>query len=228
MQSAGRLPLVLLADSQLLFWRDARGERFLARLRKLVGMPEPRVAYLGASNGDVPDFFELFAAALRDVSLHDCRHVSAQPHAHDLAFLARADVVMLAGGDPLLGLRAFRRHGVDRLVVERHASGALVMGLSAGAVQLGRAWRADGAGALEPMLALAPFVVDAHDEPDWTRLGSVLRDGDRGWRGLGVPTGAGLLVHADHSLEPIRQPAWLFDWDGEILAESLLAPPAPD
>ena len=223
-------PLVLLADSQLLFWSDEHGRRFLARLLALAGEGATRAAYLGASNGDQPEFFELFRAALRDLGEVDCRHVPAEPTAEDLAFLSRAEFVLLAGGDPLLGLRAFQAHGVDRLLAERYTAGALLAGVSAGAVQLGLGWRpADGAGSgHEPMLALAPFVVDAHDEPDWAPLRALVEAGGPAWRGIGVPAGGGLLLHADLSLEPVRRASTVFEWRGTQVTPALIAPTGED
>ncbi len=218
------LPLVLLADSQLLFPQTSGGVRLLARLRALLPQDEPRVAYLGAANGDVPEFFELFAAALSDVGLTRCRHVTAEPDADALAFLARAEFVFLAGGDPLLGARAFRRHGLERVIAERRAAGALLVGLSAGAVQLGLGWR-DDAGAPEPLLAHVPFAVDAHDEPDWTRLRALVAERAGAWRGLGVPTGGGLLVHADGRLEALRHAAALIEWAGPARLATLSVAP---
>ncbi|HEU0297882.1 MAG TPA: hypothetical protein VFR37_00465, partial [Longimicrobium sp.] len=47
-------PLFLLADSQLLFWPDERGP-FADRIAA-AAPGAPRAAYLGASNGDNPDF----------------------------------------------------------------------------------------------------------------------------------------------------------------------------
>lgn len=221
-------PLVLLADSQLLFWRDARGARFLQRLRGLVEADDPRAAYLGASNGDQPEFFELFREAMADVGIARCRHVPAEPNDADKEFLAEADLVLLAGGDPLAGLESFRRHGLERTLAERHAAGALLIGLSAGAIQLGLRWRraGDGSSSAEEMLAFAPFVVDAHDEPDWNGLRRLVAEGGVAFRGLGVPHGGGALLHADHSLEPVRVAATLLEWSDERLVQVLVAPPA--
>lgn len=219
-------PLVLLADSQLLFWSDAGGRRFLARLAAMTGVAQPRAAYLGASNGDQPEFFELFAGAWRDVAASPCRHVPAEPSAEELAFLSQAELLLLAGGDPVVGQRAFQEHGVARLLAERRAAGALLVGVSAGAVQFGLAWRdaADPAAPSQPMLALVPFAIGAHDEPDWTSLRALVEEGGPAWRGVGVPSGGGVLVHGDLSLEPLRRPLALLEWRGDQLETLHVAP----
>lgn len=224
-------PIFLLADSQLLFWRDG-DEPFLRRARGLIdadGPPAggggPRAAYLGASNGDQPQFYDLFVGAMEQIGIGagDCRHVPADPAPADREHLAGADLVLLAGGDTRRGWEAFRAAGLDKLLVERYYGGALLLGISAGAVQLGlKGWDeaagdaaaateatapADaGPGRLFDTLSLVPFVVDVHDDGNWVRLmKAVSRAGEHG-RGLGIPTGGGALYHPDYSVEPVRHP----------------------
>ena len=56
-------PIFLLADSQLLFWRE-EDVPFLERIRKAIEEEQPgkviRAAYVGAANGDAPEFYDLF------------------------------------------------------------------------------------------------------------------------------------------------------------------------
>src|SRR5258708_7389212 len=79
-------PIFLLADSQLLFWRDG-DELFLGRVRALLAADDesagraPRAAYLGASNGDAPEFYQLFLAAMDQIEVRDCRQIPAAPAA---------------------------------------------------------------------------------------------------------------------------------------------------
>jgi hypothetical protein len=204
-------PIILLADSQLLFWRDEEGP-FLGRARALLEEDEgiagraPKAAYLGASNGDAPEFYDLFVAAMEQISIRDCRQIPAQPAAPDLEFLAAADLILLAGGDVERGWKAFKEAGLDQKLIERYYGGALLVGVSAGAVQLGlKGWDDAGERALD-MLRVVPFVVDVHDEPSWGRLlRAVPKAGEHG-RGLGIPSGGGALYHPDYSVEPVRHP----------------------
>lgn len=225
-----RKPLVFLADSQLLFWRDPAGGRFLERLRRLIPEDDPRAAYLGASNEDVPEYFELFRAAMADVGITRCRHIPADAKINEQAFLESAELVLLAGGDPQRGMEAFRRQRLDQVLIERHLTGGLLIGLSAGAVQLGLSWtpRADGGAQSVDMLRLAPLVIDAHDEPEWAGLRRAVRAGGPAFRGLGVPAGGGALLHADNTLEPVRHAATLIEWRDEHLIDALLAPDKGD
>lgn len=204
-------PIFLLADSQLLFWRD-EGELFLGRARALIdgdragGERSPRAAYLGAANGDAPEFYQLFLAAMEQLEIRECRHVPAVPAAEDLEFLAGADLILLAGGEVRRGWDAFKAAGLDRTLVERYHGGALLIGISAGAVQLGlRGW--DGASErTSEMLRIVPFVVDVHDEPGWGRLLQLVPRAGEHARGIGIPSGGGALYHPDYSVEPVRHP----------------------
>ena len=134
-------PIFLLADSQLLFWRDEQGRRFLDRARELIVAAEtektPKAAYLGASNGDAPEFYDLFVGAMAEIGIRDCRHVPSDPTAEDLAFLDEADLVLLAGGDVRQGWEIFQKTGLKDRIVQRYYAGAVLVGVSAGAVQLG-------------------------------------------------------------------------------------------
>ncbi|HEX8353175.1 MAG TPA: hypothetical protein VF611_09765, partial [Pyrinomonadaceae bacterium] len=90
-------PIYLFADSQLLFWRDG-GNLFLDSVRRLVTRDPPRAAYLGASNGDAPEYYSIFEAAMAGVGVHNCRMILSSFPVEDQSFLKEADVILLAGG----------------------------------------------------------------------------------------------------------------------------------
>lgn len=200
-----RKPIALLADSQPLFF-EHQGRRFLAALRDHLESPRPRAAYLGASNGDRPEFFELFQGAMAGVGVEDSRSIPSRPSAEDVDYFEAADLVFLAGGDPLRGWRAFESSGLSLRIAEKHAAGALIVGLSAGAMLLGLYGVGEESAVPFEALGLVPFVVDAHDEPGWGRLRRLLETLGPSVRGLGIPTGGAVLVHSDRSLEAIRHP----------------------
>jgi hypothetical protein len=219
-------PIFLLADSQLLFWRDEEGRRFLDRARALIDADEPgqplRGAYLGASNGDAPEFYDLFLAAMAEIGVRDCRHVPARPAPEDIAFLDEADLILLAGGDVRLGWTALEETGVKDKLMERYYAGALLIGISAGAVQLGlKGWDDDG---LFDTLRLVPFVVDVHGEPAWPDLHRVLPRAGENARGFGIPSGGGALYHPDYSVEPVRHPLTEVESTESGLRQALLVP----
>ena len=52
-------PILLLADSQL-FFREGKG---LEKIRDWINPSECKAVYIGASNGDVPEYYEIFELA---------------------------------------------------------------------------------------------------------------------------------------------------------------------
>ncbi|MET0396212.1 MAG: Type 1 glutamine amidotransferase-like domain-containing protein [Longimicrobiaceae bacterium] len=203
-------PVYLLADSQLLFWREGDAH-FLGDVRAQLDKPTPKAAYLGASNGDEPEFYDIFVAAMDSVSVFDTRQVPTSPSAEDLAFLEEADLILLAGGDVERGWRAFEAGGVKDAVLRRYYAGAVLVGVSAGAVQLGLVgWPDEGPTGSEDLVdtfKIVPYVIDAHAErEEWESLGRAVRLLGESVQGIGVPTGGGVIYHPDHSLEAVRHP----------------------
>ncbi|HEX3095259.1 MAG TPA: peptidase, partial [Candidatus Angelobacter sp.] len=61
-------PLYLLADSQLFFWKSG-GDSLTERIRADLDSANPKAAYIGASNGDQPEFYTLFEAAMEAMAI---------------------------------------------------------------------------------------------------------------------------------------------------------------
>src|SRR5262249_37511312 len=122
-----------------------------------------KAAYIGASNGDHPDFYAIFTAAMEGVGVFECRMIPSALSEADMAFLNEADIILLAGGDVEAGWRVFLSNGLNELVVRKYFEGASLIGVSAGAVQLGRCCLA-GDGSLIETFKLVPFIVGAHEE----------------------------------------------------------------
>jgi hypothetical protein len=198
-------PLFLLADSQLLFHKE-EGGLFLARVIQELGRPPEsiRAAYLGAANGDVAEYYDIFVAAMEGIGVVNCRMIRAKPSDVDRAFLEEASIVLLAGGDPARGQETLRDNGLADRIIARYAAGAVLIGVSAGAMQLGmRARGGPGQKAVDGF-RLAPLVVGVHDEPDWADLTALVK-ATEGGRGIGIPSGGGAVVHGDLTLEPVRR-----------------------
>src|SRR5215207_3261208 len=129
-------PIYLFADSRLLFWRDG-GTLFLDSVRRLSTRDSPRAAYIGASNGDDPAYYSIFEAAMEGAGVNDCRMILSSFPPADRSFLNDADIILLAGGDVEKGWGVFVETGMREFVVRRYNEGAVLLGVSAGAVQLG-------------------------------------------------------------------------------------------
>ena len=222
-------PIFLFADSQLLFWQQ-EGVPWLFRVRSEIDSSDPKAAYVGASNGDQPEYYELFRGAMQGIGVTTCRMIPAEPSETDLDFFAEADLVLLAGGDVRRGWRAFRANGLKEKLIERYYGGAVLMGVSAGAVQLGLyGWHEDEEnGKLKTFecFKLVPALIDVHQEPEWTRLERCLAKVGEDVRGLGIPSGSGAILHQDLTLEPVRRSLVELVPGEDGLRQSLIFPPA--
>lgn len=221
-------PILLCADSQLLFWRDG-DTLFLDRIRGYLDTKTPKAAYLGAANGDNPQFYSLFVAAMEGICVTDCRHIEAQCDADDQAFLAQADIILLAGGDPKLGWDSFKEHKVNEVLLKRYYEGALLIGISAGAMQLGLAsWNKEPSDEdLFDTLTLVPYLIDVHQEKThWRHLKFATYLRRTYAKGIGIPTGGGLIYHPDQTVEPVRHPLDQFVYLDEEWKHNILMPSA--
>ena len=220
-------PLYLLADSQLLFWK--RQDRLLleSALDGLARDTPVRAAYIGASNGDRPEFYEIFEAAVDAAGITDRRMIESSFGPDDRIFLGRADLIVLAGGDVRLGWNTFEKTGMKQVILGRYAQGAVLVGVSAGAIQLGRYGIVETpeshATELVDVFKLVPMVVDTHDErAEWARLSATIHSLEGAANGLGIPAGGGVVLHPDSTVEPLRRPAHEFRFDGRFVTQSLL------
>jgi cyanophycinase-like exopeptidase len=229
-------PLYLFADSQLLFWKSC-GKLLLEGLAGGgPGLGEGGTipaAYIGASNGDIPAFYSIFEGAMDAVSITEHRMIGSAYDADDREFLERAQLILLAGGDVQRGWSTFETTGMKQEILARHAQGAVLIGVSAGAVQLGRHTIAEtgDSSSLEllDVFNLVPAIIDVHDEHrEWARLSRTIHMLEGEITGLGIPTGGGLMVHPDGTFEALRRPVDEFSWDGSQIKHSILLPDAAE
>jgi cyanophycinase len=220
-------PLYLLADSQLLFWK--RQDRLLleAAVDGLARDTPLSAAYIGASNGDRREYYGIFEAAMDAIGITDRRMIDSSFGTDDRAFLERAQLIVLAGGDVRLGWNTFEKTGMKDVILGRYGQGAVLVGISAGAVQLGRYGIVEtpesSTTELLDLFKLVPVVIDTHDErAEWARLSHTIHLLAGAATGLGIPSGGGVIVHADTTIEPLRRPAYEFRFEGPRVTHSLL------
>jgi cyanophycinase len=218
------MPLYLLADSHLLFWRGDDG--LIGKIKANLTSAEPKAAYIGASNDDRPEFYDLFVAAMELLGISNCRLLSTQLSNEDKVFLDQADVVLLAGGDVERGWQAFAQNGLKDLILKKRYDGGTLIGVSAGAVQFGL-----GALTVAPqpkkldLFGFVPFYVGAHEEnEEWWDLRALVNLAQSGARGVGIPMGGGAIYWPDATLEPIRRPLTELVKEGDQIGERLLMP----
>ena len=221
-------PLYLLADSQLFFWKG-NGDSLAERIRADLDSAKPSAAYIGASNGDQPEFYDLFVAAMEAMEISNCRLVPSQPSREDISFLEEAHLIVLSGGDVEKGWSAFEQNGLKELLPRLRYDGAILMGVSAGAVQLGLGHLSN---APQPkpldMFRFAPFYIGAHDEGnDWFDLRALVNLSQSDARAIGLPAGGGAVYYSDGTLEPLRKPLIEIVKENSEITENLMAPLDP-
>lgn len=224
-------PIYLLADSQLLFWKEENDRWFSQRIREDMEAEREQAAYIGASNGDEVQFYHIFCSAMESAGLSQCRMIPSQPSAEDMKFLEQAGLVLLSGGDVERGWRTLEENGVKDMILRKRYDGTVMVGVSAGAVQLGLGALTHAA---QPhkleTLRFAPFFVGAHEEnEDWWDLRALVNLAQGDVRAVGIPAGGGAIYHYDGTLEPIRKVLIeLVKEDSQIKETSLLpAGPSP-
>jgi cyanophycinase len=218
-------PLYLLADSQLLFWKSDTGS-LVERIRADLSASNPKAAYIGASNGDQPEFYSLFVAAMEGMGISNCRMIPTKPSREDLLFMEEADLILLAGGDVELGWQVFEQNGLKDLIPRKRFDGVVLVGISAGAVQLGLGSLSSAAQPKQiSMFRFAPFYVGAHDEKnDWWDLRALVNLSPSDTRGIGIAAGGGAAYYLDGTLEPIRKPLIEIVKQDSQISESFIGP----
>lgn len=220
-------PIYLFADSQLLFWKN-KGVPFLDSISPRAMYSSPKAAYIGASNGDAPEFYSIFEAAMEGIDIRNCKMIRSSFPAEDESFLKEADIILLAGGDVEIGWTVLTKRGMKELIRRRYYEGTILIGISAGAVQLGLYGLIDREQSLNRLIEtfkLVPFIIGAHEErQEWEGLKRTLRLLNGATKGIGIPTGGGLVYHPDQSIEAVRHPLYVFSIEGGEIRHDLLLP----
>jgi cyanophycinase len=219
-------PIYLFADSQLLFWRN-NDSLFLDFIKELCAKTAPKAAYVGASNGDDPAFYSIFEAAMEGIGIRDSKMIHSSFPDDDRLFFSESDIILLAGGDVEKGWNVFNETGLKDLVFKKYYEGAILIGISAGAVQLGLFGLVEEkpVNKLIDTFKLVPFMIGAHEEKEeWRSLSETIQLLNGTAKGIGIPTGGGLIYYPDQSIEAIRYPLYEFTMVDEVVTHSLLVP----
>ena len=209
-------PLYLLADSALLFQENQAGLPALHSIRTHLENPNPLAVYIGASNGDAPEFYEIFQAGMERLGITRQAHVHGRFSEKDRLALEAADVILLAGGDPFLGWKVLNQTGMRSIIEQKYREGCILLGISAGAMHL--SWEAfdENQKKYHPMMQLAPFTLDVHDERnDWKRLKTALPFSTHHRPALAISSGTGVVVQADGLIRKIGKEVYEFWMEGE-------------
>jgi peptidase E len=201
----------------------------------LAGPPRPRVCFLGTASGDAESYLARFYRAYSQL---ECRPsdlpLFQTPIVHDISrFVMDQDVFYVGGGSTVNLLAVWRLHGVDRLLRDAWEAGAVLAGISAGAICWFEAYltdsvgpelapRQDGLGFL-PGSACPHFSEDPQRRPAYQRL---IAEGFPG--GLAIDDGAALHFHGRELVDvvserPGAQAYRILRSDGRLVEEPLQA-----
>ncbi len=187
----------------------------IADLLRRTGKPAPLVGYLGAATDDDPRFLGwmeglVTSAGPCEFRLAPVRGRKAAGGAAARAVLEDADVVFVGGGDVELGMARVAERDLAPTLRARHAAGAPVFGISAGAILLCPRWIRwrdpddDASAELFDCLGLAPILCDCHGEEDgWGELKALLRLAGGRAVGHGLRAGAAVRVGAGGEVETV-------------------------
>jgi Peptidase family S51 len=218
-------PIYAFADSSLFFLRRPDGSSFLDEIAQRTGVERPAIAYIGASNGDSLEVYHsIFESAIEGTNLRERRMVLSRPAQEDAKFLERAEIVVLAGGDVHLGWRVFEENGLRELILRRFFEGVVLIGVSAGAVQLGLGDLAEDGCSVLPTFGLLPFYVGTHGEQeDWASLRRVASLNGKRNHAIGISRGGGIR-YENGEIEILRGSLLEIVTDEERSRESTIYP----
>jgi peptidase E len=117
----------------------------------LTGLDRPKVGFLGTASGDASEYIEKFHASLGDRAETSDLRLFSSPSLEPEAWFAAQDVIYVGGGSTANLLAVWRVHGLERLVRAAHDRGAVLCGVSAGAICWFEGGTTDSFGALQAL-----------------------------------------------------------------------------
>jgi hypothetical protein len=202
----------------------------VARIMASLGSTPPRVAASYAAVADSPEMLAFMSSFVTESFPPGAVERFALPGEDGAmserdarAVIARANIVDLSGGDPVLGAKILTESGADVWLREARARGAMCLGVSAGSIILCAHWAAwpdtppkgapfDGGALVRCAGVVDDLVVDCHAEEDeWNELhliGQMLRAAGKNPRLRGLATGSGVIVDEGGSLEMVGSAAF--------------------
>ena len=189
--------------------------------------PRPLVAWIGAASGDSRAWFDRVATVLRQrygAEVQLARSVPSVDFDPDETrrLVDAAQLIYLGGGDVSGLAERTRALGLDEQIRRRHREGAVVVGVSAGAIALTRYWVQFPDDNFElprptrfPCIGALDLAVDCHDEEsDWEELRALLAawaldEPEAQLDAYGIPMGGALEIGDGGVTHLGPAPKWL-------------------
>ncbi len=209
-------PIYLFADSQPLFDRTIS-------FTEISGEEKCKAAYIGFSNDDNPAYYEIFLALMEKQNISDCMHITSVFSREEKAFLDQANLILLSGGDVKEGWQKLEEKGLTGFIPNKFTEGAILIGVSAGAIQLGHGFRQGNQ--FIKTLGLLPPAIDVHDEANnWQNLTTCISKDTPALGGIGIPLHGGLAYHPDGAVEALQKPLFEFHLEKGSIKNNLIMP----
>ena len=233
----GPSPIYLLAGGGRSTRRN--GDALLTQALASSGVPHPSVAYVGAASDDDESFFQMLSHSMRrcgagQVTLAPLVGRRARPE-KARAILDAADMVFISGGDVEAGMEVLEEKQVLPFLRQIYEGGRSFLGISAGSIMLAMQWILwedpddNTTASVFPCMGFAPLLCDTHGEAEgWEELQSLLRMAPDGTLGYGIPSGAGLRVGLNGTLEAMGDPVHRYTHQaGKVVRVADLPPQRP-
>ncbi len=141
-----------------------------------------------------------------NIDTHESKMIKSSFPDEDRDFLESADLILLAGGDFEAGWEILRETGMAEIISRKYYEGAVILSVSAGALQLGMGGsNTDPRESFTETLKLVLYYISVHDEDnDWAQIRLTDQQKEGFCKGFGIPAGGDLIYHLDSSVEPLR------------------------
>jgi peptidase E len=233
-RNTGPVSIYLLAGGQGSLRTDK--DPLLTRVLASCGVSHPTIAYVGAASEDSQPFFSMISRIMRRCG---AGQVTLAPLAGKRSKIEKArsilewaDMVFISGGDVEVGMEVLEKRQILPFLRQLLERGKPFFGSSAGSIMLGSQWLRwedpddDATATLFPCMELASIVCDTHGEAEeWEELRALLRLAPEDTMGYGIPTGGGLCVSPDGTVEALGVPAHRYVHNGAAVFRSADLPP---
>jgi peptidase E len=190
------MALILFADSFGLFSKSNADSFILNDIIKRILIDNLQASYLGVSNDDKTEYFEIFEAAMNNINIKNIKHIKFPYSSNDLEYLSNSNIILLSGGDAQVGMKKLEQSSIPAILLNKYSTGqTILIGISAGAMQLGTFILSENNQEhVVNGMGLIPCIVSAHDEPEWSSLKHIVQTMGASNIGLGISFGSGSIL----------------------------------
>lgn len=129
------MPIVAIGGGDFRLGETLPIDRYIV---ERTGAEWPSLLFIPTASSDAEDYVQSISdvyGTTLGCTVNVLRLLHKPPSAERIAELIRgADLIYVGGGNTLMMMKVWRRLGVDRLLLEAHADGKVLAGLSAGAL----------------------------------------------------------------------------------------------